>query len=123
MKVCPACDNAFDAPDWLCPACGHRPAERDGVVCLAPEEAEPDGGYDPARYAQLADREARSFWFRARNRLWGRLEDWASPLCLHLGWRSDLTVEEALGDAPLDVVDVFSFRRIDLWKTVCCRRR
>jgi len=61
--------------------------------------------------------------FRARNALWGRFEDWISPLCLHLGWRSDLTIEEALGDAPLDVADVVSYRRIDLWKTICCRRR
>ena len=61
--------------------------------------------------------------FRARNRLCGRFEDWIEPLCLHLGWRSNLTIEEALGDAPLDVTDVASYRRLDLWKTICCRRR
>ena len=61
--------------------------------------------------------------FRSDNPLWGRFEDLMSPLCLHLGWRSDLTVEEALGDAPLEVTALYSLARLDLWKTVRCRRR
>ena len=61
--------------------------------------------------------------FRADNSLWGKFEDVISPMCLHFGWRSDLTVEEALGDAHLDVQRIYTLARVDLWKTICCVRR
>jgi SAM-dependent methyltransferase len=46
------------------------PPERDGIPLLAPELAdEAPSGFDAEVFAQLADIEAQSFWFVARNRL------------------------------------------------------
>jgi len=69
MKRCPGCGATFLAEDWRCPRCGHEPALVDGFRAFAPEIAAGAAGYDAAHFAQLAQIEAGSFWYRARNRL------------------------------------------------------
>ena len=69
MKVCLACEQGFAARDWRCPRCGAEPAFVDGVPLFAPDAMRAGVGFDPRAFAVLADLEAESFWFRARNRL------------------------------------------------------
>jgi SAM-dependent methyltransferase len=69
VRVCSACDERFAAPEWRCPRCGQEPPEIDGVVCLAPDLADGDVGFDVSLFAELAALEGANFWFRARNRL------------------------------------------------------
>jgi len=69
LRVCTACDARFASPEWLCPRCGWEPRERDGVICLAPDLADGEVGFDVSRFAELAKLEGGNFWFRARNRL------------------------------------------------------
>jgi len=68
LKVCLACEERFEAPDWRCPACGETP-RTNGYTRFAPELASGVEGFDPAWVEPLASLEAASFWFRARNRL------------------------------------------------------
>lgn len=69
MKICPACATRFDSDAWICPVCGHLPANIDGYPALAPELAHAGGGFHPEYYSELAVLEAGNFWFRARNSL------------------------------------------------------
>ena len=69
MKRCPRCQTAFMAADWLCPACAFVPTHVDGFAALAPEFAQGGAGFRSEAFEQLAALEARSFWFRARNKL------------------------------------------------------
>ena len=73
MQRCPSCQTTHDSPEWHCPACGFIPRRAAGFPALAPELAEEGEGFRPEAYAALADLEADSFWFRARNSLvlWG----------------------------------------------------
>ena len=69
MKRCPRCETTYDAGDWVCPACGFAPSLVEGFPVLAPELAQGGAGFKPEAFAELADLDAGSFWFRARNRL------------------------------------------------------
>lgn len=69
MKRCLQCRSPFAAADWTCPACGHAPERHDGVLLFAAQLADQDVGMDLDSFAILAEREAESFWFRARNAL------------------------------------------------------
>lgn len=71
MNRCPDCGR--DAASNACAACGYRAGEIDGFTAYAPGLAYLDTGYDPAYFAAIAELEAGSFWFRARNRLLLRL--------------------------------------------------
>jgi len=52
-----------------CPACLHLPERFGGILAFAPERAEDDEGFKADYFARLAEVEAGSFWFRARNQL------------------------------------------------------
>ncbi|MCC7483977.1 MAG: class I SAM-dependent methyltransferase [Burkholderiales bacterium] len=54
---------------WACPRCGFDPPRLDGFPAFAPELAGGAGGFDAARFAELARLESDNFWFRSRNRL------------------------------------------------------
>lgn len=56
--------------------------------------------------------------FRSDNRLLGALEKLANPLCVHIGWRSDLSLEDCLAGVDLTVQYQFKLRRLDLWRIV-----
>jgi len=69
LKVCPNCQSQFEATDWRCPRCHHEPPRLNGFVAFAPDLAEENESYSPEFFQTLADLQAASFWFRARNRL------------------------------------------------------
>ncbi len=67
MKLCLACESHFDAPDWICPACGHRPEERNGFLAFAPELDGQSDGFNPEFFHLMVEVEPSHFWFVARN--------------------------------------------------------
>lgn len=56
--------------------------------------------------------------FQSQNRLIARVEEWLSPLCKKIGWRSDLALEYLVHDAGLSIQQTYSLNKIDLWKVV-----
>lgn len=69
MKICLRCEQRFEARDWMCPACGHEPDRKDGLLFFAPELDSKADDFDARWFPELAAREAASFWFRSRNEL------------------------------------------------------
>lgn len=69
MKVCHACGATSGDDSWTCSACGHSPAVIDGFTAFAPALAATNTGFRSDYFADLADLEAGSFWFRARSAL------------------------------------------------------
>ena len=69
MRRCLRCGAPFSGEGWRCPSCGYAPELIDGFPAFAPELAFGGSGFDSALFAELAQLEARNFWFRARNRL------------------------------------------------------
>jgi SAM-dependent methyltransferase len=69
LKLCLRCGAGFQAETWHCPRCGFEPESVAGFPAFAPALAYAEAGYDAAHFPELAELEARNFWFRARNRL------------------------------------------------------
>jgi SAM-dependent methyltransferase len=69
MKLCSGCGAGFDGIDWRCPACFHEPERVDGYLSFAPELAAASEGFEAEFFPRLFELEAKSFWFRSRNRL------------------------------------------------------
>lgn len=68
-RVCSACGSPNCDDTWACADCGHRPAIIDGYPAFAPELASEGARFRSSFFAELADLEADSWWFRARNDL------------------------------------------------------
>ena len=68
MKVCPDCAGAV-TDDWRCPSCGWQVARIDGFPAFSPALATGNEGFRSDYFAELAELEAKNFWFRGRNRL------------------------------------------------------
>ncbi len=56
--------------------------------------------------------------FQSPRRLIGMLEKLINPICLRLGWRSDLSVSDLLKDCPLELAYQCKLNSIDLWHIV-----
>jgi len=56
--------------------------------------------------------------FRSTDRTIAFIERLLSPLCVKLGWRSDLSLEDVLRGVQLDVEYSFKLRQWDIWKIV-----
>jgi SAM-dependent methyltransferase len=69
VRVCSSCGSARCTEDWVCQDCGTRPAVIDGFNAFAPSLASENSGFREEYFADLAELEARNFWFRARNDL------------------------------------------------------
>jgi SAM-dependent methyltransferase len=69
MKLCPHCNSTNITQNWRCILCDHIPPVIGGFSAFAPELAREGGGFKPEYFAELARLEAKSFWFRSRNRL------------------------------------------------------
>src|SRR5439155_17137550 len=67
LKLCLACDRTFSGDGWRCPACGWEPVTN-AFVEFAPA-AEAADAMEQEGFEHLPDIEAKSFWFRSRNRL------------------------------------------------------
>jgi len=59
--------------------------------------------------------------FRSGNRFIAWWEDRLNPLCVKLGWRSDLCLEECLQDVAVDVNYRFKLSALDLWEILVLR--
>ena len=46
------------------------------------------------------------------------IEKWVCPLCQHLGWRSDLCLQELIGQTGLEVDFRYKLDQVDLFQTV-----
>lgn len=64
MKRCLVCDSVYDAPEWVCPACGARPTDD---PFLRFSDADGSDQFPRSAFESLARAEDSSFWFRARN--------------------------------------------------------
>jgi len=67
MKKCPKCSNLFNSQQWQCPKCEYSPKLVNDYLAFAPEIIDQVESYDPVFFDQLAQLEARNFWFRSRN--------------------------------------------------------
>ncbi len=69
MRICTACDERFDGPQWQCPACGHSPPCDEGRPVLLFDPDGPSSSDARYRFDELAAAQAWHFWFRNRTRL------------------------------------------------------
>lgn len=61
--------------------------------------------------------------FRSSNRLVGTIEKWLCPLCQHLGWRSDLCLQDLVSQTGLEVDFRYKLDNVDLFQTVFITNR
>lgn len=61
--------------------------------------------------------------FRSSNRVVAAIEKWLCPLCQHLGWRSDLCLQELLDKTALEVDFRYKLDQVDLFQTVFITNR
>ena len=59
--------------------------------------------------------------FRSANRMVGLVETLICPLCMHLGWRSDLSLQELIRTTGLHIDYRYKIEPVDLWETVFAR--
>jgi len=60
--------------------------------------------------------------FKSTRRSIALAERAANPLCTRLGWRSDLSLEDCLGDAGLHIIHNFKLHAGDVWRIVVLER-
>jgi hypothetical protein len=51
----------------------------------------------------------------------GLIETLICPLCVHLGWRSDLSLQELIKATGLHIDYRYKIESVDLWQTVFAR--
>ena len=80
---------------------------------------------DPIRLVQEAQRVAKPGarivivnHFQSTNRFLAMLEKWLCPLCVKLGWRSDLPLQDLVRRTGVQVDYRYKLESIDLWETV-----
>ena len=80
---------------------------------------------DPATVVREAQRVAKPGarivmlnHFQSPNRFIALFEQWLSPLCSKLGWRSDLALQDLIRRTGLEIDYRFKLESIDLWETV-----
>jgi len=85
---------------------------------------------DPPRLMQWAERLLRPGGrivvlnhFRSTHPFIGWWERVLNPLFVKIGWRSDLSLEEAMTGVNLEIEYLFQMRTIDLWKIVVLSNR
>jgi SAM-dependent methyltransferase len=69
VRACGVCASTNCDSDWSCGDCGNLPDVVAGFPAFAPELAAGNDGFREEFFAGLADLEAESWWFRARNEL------------------------------------------------------
>jgi phosphatidylethanolamine/phosphatidyl-N-methylethanolamine N-methyltransferase len=80
---------------------------------------------DPYRLVREAQRVAKPGarivivnHFQSTNRFVAMVEKWLCPLCTHLGWRTDLVLQELIRRTGVEIDYRFKLESIDLWETV-----
>lgn len=80
---------------------------------------------DPAALVREAQRVAKPGarililnHFQSSNRLIAMIERWLCPLFVHVGWRSDLALQDVIRATNLEIDYRYKLQNIDLWETV-----
>lgn len=80
---------------------------------------------DPAALVREAQRVAKPGarililnHFQSANRLIALFEKWLCPFFVHLGWRSDLALQDVIRATNLEIDYRYKLESIDLWETV-----
>lgn len=56
--------------------------------------------------------------FQSPNKFFAKLEEFCSPLCAKLGWRTNLVLEDLVESAGLKIYHDYKMKKLDLWKVV-----
>ncbi|MFQ5353974.1 MAG: class I SAM-dependent methyltransferase [Thermodesulfobacteriota bacterium] len=56
--------------------------------------------------------------FKSKNRLIEMCEKWMNPLCKKIGWRSDLSLNDFIRNARLNVTKQYMLKKLDFWHIV-----
>jgi phosphatidylethanolamine/phosphatidyl-N-methylethanolamine N-methyltransferase len=56
--------------------------------------------------------------FQSTNRFIALLEKWLCPFFVHLGWRSDLALQDVVRGTRMEIDYRFKLESIDLWEMV-----
>ena len=56
--------------------------------------------------------------FQSTNRFVAMVENWLCPLCMKLGWRTDLPLQSLIRETGLEIDYRYKLDSIDLWETV-----
>ena len=80
---------------------------------------------DPYRLVREAQRVAKPGarivivnHFQSTNRFIAMVEKWLCPLCMKLGWRSDLALSDLIRRTGVEIDYRYKLENIDLWETV-----
>ncbi len=57
--------------------------------------------------------------FQSANPVVAKVEEWITPLCKRMGWRSDLTLAELVRQTNLQIAYEYQLNKLDLWKVIC----
>ncbi|MFV1952092.1 MAG: class I SAM-dependent methyltransferase [Nitrospinota bacterium] len=56
--------------------------------------------------------------FQSQNKFIAKIEEWFSPLSRKIGWRSDLSLDNLVKNANIEIDYNYKLRKIDLWNVV-----
>ncbi len=56
--------------------------------------------------------------FQSSNKIVAKIEEFINPLCCKIGWRSDLSLDELVTNADLEINHKYKLKKFDLWKVV-----
>ena len=56
--------------------------------------------------------------FQSPNKIVAKIEDFITPICKRLGWRTDLSLTDLLRESGLRVAKTYKIKKIDFWSIV-----
>jgi phosphatidylethanolamine/phosphatidyl-N-methylethanolamine N-methyltransferase len=56
--------------------------------------------------------------FQSSNKFVAKIEEFINPICCKIGWRSDLSLDELVSNADLEINYKYKLKKFDLWKVV-----
>lgn len=56
--------------------------------------------------------------FQSDNKFIAKFEEFINPICCKIGWRSDLSLDNLIRNADLEIDQEYKLKKFDLWKVV-----
>lgn len=56
--------------------------------------------------------------FQSQNRVLAKIEEFISPLCTKVGWRSDLALDYLIKNGNLKIDNHYKLKKLDLWSVI-----
>ena len=56
--------------------------------------------------------------FQSNNKFIAKIEEYINPICCKIGWRSDLSLDDLIDSADLEVDQRYKLKKFDLWNVV-----